>query len=107
MLFRVSITGYRYMFLKYAAIMDRREGLSPAKAAKLLEEAYEDWERKLADYRFWQHVSIINGNTRKVRSEYFDIATGRKVATAVQLKEIIHNRTVRWNKAELKQLFNE
>jgi hypothetical protein len=87
--------------------MDWQEGLSPTKAAKLLEEAYQDWERKLAERRFWEHVSIINGNTRKVRSEYFDIPTGRKVAAAVRLMEIIHNQRIRWNKAELKTLFNE
>jgi hypothetical protein len=89
------------------ATMEVREGLSPTKASKLFEEAYEDWERKLANRRFWEHVSIINGNTRKVRVEYFDLATARKVAAAVQLMEIIHNQRVRWNKAELKQLFNE
>jgi hypothetical protein len=86
--------------------MDWREGLSPTKATKLL-EAYEDWERKLAEHRFWEHVSIINGNTRKVRPEYFDIPTGRKIAAAVQLLEIIHNQRIRWNKAELTKLFNE
>jgi hypothetical protein len=87
--------------------MDWREGLSPTKASKLLEEAYQDWERKLANHRFWEHVSIINGNSRKIRPEYFDLATGRKVAAAVQLMEIIHNKRIRWNKAELKMLFNE
>jgi hypothetical protein len=87
--------------------MDWQEGLSPTNAAKLLEETYEDWERKLADRRFWEQISIINGNTRKIRPEYFDLATGRKVAAAVQLMEIIHHRRVRWIKAELKILFNE
>ena len=87
--------------------MDWQEGLSPTKAAKLLEETYEDWERKLANRRFWEHVSIINGNTRKVRPEYFDLPTGRKVAAAVQLLEVIHNKRIRWNKAELIKLFNE
>jgi hypothetical protein len=87
--------------------MDWQEGLSPTKATKLLEEAYQDWERKLAERRFWEHVSIINGNTRKVRPEYFDIQTGRKVAAAVRLMEIIHNQRIRWNKEELKRLFNE
>jgi hypothetical protein len=89
------------------AIMDWQEGLSPTKATKLLEEAYQDWERKLAERRFWEHLSIINGTTRKVRPEYFDLATGRKVAAAVQLMEIIHNQRIRWNKAELKILFNK
>jgi len=87
--------------------MDWQEGLSPTKAAKLLEETYEDWERKLANRRFWEHVSIINGNTRKVRPEYFDLPTARKVAAAVQLMEVIHNKRIRWNKAELIKLFNE
>jgi hypothetical protein len=87
--------------------MDWREGLSPTKASKLLEEAYQDWERKLANHRFWEHVSIINGNSRKIRPEYFDLATGRKVAAAVQLMEVIHNRRIRWNKAELKMLFDD
>jgi hypothetical protein len=86
--------------------MDWREGLSPTKATKLL-EAYEDWERKLANRRFWEHVSIVDGHTRKLRPEYFDIPTGRKVAAAVQLMEIIHNKRIRWNKAELTKLFNE
>jgi hypothetical protein len=87
--------------------MDWPEGLSPTKAMKLLEETYEDWERRLAERRFWEQISIVNGNTRKVRPEYFDIATARKVAAAVRLMEIIHNRRVPWNKAELKMLFNE
>jgi hypothetical protein len=87
--------------------MDRQEGLSPTKAAKLLELNYEDWERKLATRRFWENLSIINGKTRKVRPEYFDLPTARKVAAAVQLMEIIYHRRVRWNKAELKMLFNE
>jgi hypothetical protein len=87
--------------------MDWREGLSPIKASKLLEEAYEHWERKLIERRFWQLVSFINGHTRKVRPEYFDIPTARKLATGVQLMEIIHSRRIPWNKAELKMLFNE
>ena len=87
--------------------MDWQEGLSPTKAAKLLEETYEDWERKLANRRFWEQISIINGNTRKVRPEYFDLPTARKVAAAVQLMEVIHNKRIRWNKAELIKLFNE
>jgi hypothetical protein len=87
--------------------MDWQEGLSPTKAAKLLEENYEDWERKLAHRRFWENLSIINGKIRKVRPEYFDLPTARKVAAAVQLMEIIHHRRVRWNKAELKIVFNE
>jgi hypothetical protein len=87
--------------------MDWQEGLSPTKATKLLEVNYEDWERKLADRRFWELLSFINGHTRILRPEYFDLATARKVAAAVQLMEIIHNRRIRWNKAELKMLFNE
>jgi hypothetical protein len=87
--------------------MDWREGLSPTKASKLLEVNYEDWERKLAERRFWNNFSIIHGKTRILRPEYFDIATARKVATAVRLMEIIYNKRVKWNKAELKQLFNE
>jgi hypothetical protein len=87
--------------------MDWREGLSPTEAAKLLEEAYEEWERKLADRKYWENLSIINGHTRKIRPEYYDLPTGRKVATAVLLKEIIHNKRAKWNKAELKRLFNE
>jgi hypothetical protein len=87
--------------------MDQSEGLTPAEAAKLLEQNYEDWERKLANRKFWDGLSIIHGGTRILRLEYFDIATARKVATAVRLMEIIYNKRVKWNKAELKQLFNE
>jgi hypothetical protein len=87
--------------------MDRQEGLSPTKAAKLLELNYEDWERKLAERRFWNNFSIIYGKTRKLRPEYFDLSTARKVATAVRLMEIIYDKRVKWSKAELKQLFNE
>jgi hypothetical protein len=87
--------------------MDRQEGLSPTKAAKLLELNYEDWERKLAQRRVWNNFSIIHGKTRILRPEYFDLPTARKVATAVRLMEIIYDTRVKWNKAELKQLFNE
>jgi hypothetical protein len=87
--------------------MDRQEGLSPTKAAKLLEVNYEDWERKLAERRVWNNFSIIHGKTRKLRPEYFDLPTARKVATAVRLIEIIYDKRVKWNKAELKKLFNE
>jgi hypothetical protein len=86
---------------------ERLTALTPAEATKLLEQNYEPWEIKLAERRFWNNFSIIHGKTRLLRPEYFDIATARKVATAVRLMEIIYNKRVKWNKAELKQLFNE
>jgi hypothetical protein len=87
--------------------MDRPEGLSQEEAAKSLKKRYTDQERKLAELKFWYNRAIIDGSTRKINPEYLNLATARKVATAVLLMEIIYSKRVHWNKAELKQLFNE
>ena len=87
--------------------MDWQKEPSQEEAAKSLEKRYTDQERKLAELKFWYNRAIIDGKTRKLNPEYLNLATARKVATAVRLMEIIYDKRVKWNKAELKQLFNE
>jgi DNA topoisomerase VI subunit A len=87
--------------------MDRQEGLPQEEAAKSLKERYTNQERRLAELKFWHNRAIIDGGIRKLNPEYLNLATARKVATAVLLMEIIYPKRVKWNKAELKKLFNE
>lgn len=101
-----TILCYNSVQLKDMMTMDGREELSPTKASKLFKEGYQAWEQKLAELRFWKHYTIIDGHTRKVRPEYYDLPTARKIASAVKLLEIQHAQPAGWIKAEVVQLFN-
>jgi len=85
--------------------MDTQERLTPRQASKLFSEC-ETLIRELAEKKYHGHVSIIDSHSRRLRDEYFDIATARKVAAAVQLLEIVHGPT-KWNREERKRLLND
>ena len=85
--------------------MDTQESKTPRQASKLFSE-HENLIRELAEKKYYAHLSIIDGHSRRLRDEYFDIATARKVAAAVQLLEIVHGPT-KWNKEERKRLLND
>lgn len=84
--------------------MDTQERLTPRQASKLFAE-YETLIRELAEKKYFGKLSIINSHSRRLRKEYFDMATARKVAAAARLLEIIHG-AVKWNKEERKRLLN-
>ena len=85
--------------------MDNRK-LTPSEACDLFKVVYPDWQQRLAERRYWDLYSIIDSQTHRVRLEYIDLPTARRVATAVNLLEIVHGRQLRWNKDEIRMLFN-
>jgi hypothetical protein len=85
--------------------MDIQERSTPRKASKLFAQC-EILIRELAEKKYFGGLSIINSDIRKLRPEYFDYTIARKVAAAVQLLEIIHGRSAKWNKEERKRLLN-
>lgn len=86
--------------------MDIQEHLTPRQASKLFAEC-ETLIRELAEKKYFGGLSIINSDIRKLRPEYFDYTIARKVAGAVQLLEIVHDRPAKWNKEERKRLLND
>jgi|SRR5262245_50274165 len=86
-------------------IMDNRQ-LTPSEAAELFRAEYVLWEQDLAERRYWELYTIINSTTHRLRPEYHDMRTARRVAAAVNLLEIVHGRALRWNKDELRMLFD-
>lgn len=85
--------------------MDSQERSTPRQANKLFAEC-ETLIRELAEKKYFGQLSIIDSHSRRLRDEYFDMATARKVAAAVQLLEIVHGRQAKWNKEERKRLLN-
>lgn len=88
--------------------MDNRKDLSPLEAVELLREVYPDSIQQLAKLRYFQRISFFNTKTHRLREEvYLDLGTARKVSYAVRLMEIIDGKSIKWNKDELRILFNE
>jgi len=84
--------------------MDTQERPTPRQASKLFDEC-ETLIKELAEKKYYAHLSIIDSHSRRLRDQYFDMATARKTAAAVQLLEIVHGPT-KWNKEERKRLLN-
>ena len=85
--------------------MDTQERKTPRQASKIFGEL-ESLIRELAEKKYFGLLSIIDSHTHRLRNEYFDWPTARKVAAAVQLLEIVHNRPAKWSKEERKRLLN-
>lgn len=81
--------------------------LAQRQADKLFRQGYTEEIRRLAELRYFQRVTIVNSRTGTVRAEvYGDLAQARVVAQAVLLLEIKHQEQLKWNKDELRLLFN-